>query len=85
MISIEDYCDSIDSNQPNFIDILIKKEQIKSGKKRVEDLNDEELEFYDALHLEHKQKYTKNWRYIIKSNNRYNNPSMANFEILDQL
>jgi len=85
MIPVEDYCDSIDANQPNFIEMLIKQGKVSNKKKRLDELTDAELEEYDALHQAHKEKYTQNWRYTIKTHCRFKQPSMVNFEILDQL
>ena len=50
MTTIEDYCDSIDENQPDFLAMLIKQGKVKSTKKRVDELTDEEMELYDELH-----------------------------------
>jgi hypothetical protein len=86
MMKIEDYCDIIDENQPNFIEQLIKQGKIKNkSAKRLDDLNDAEMDDYDLIHNQFKRQYTQNWRDVINANCRIKSPAMANYDTLEKL
>ena len=53
MIPIEEYCDAIDQDQPNFIHVLKKDKKCRKTVYNVDDLNPQETEDYEIL----KQKY----------------------------
>ena len=86
MLKIEDYCDLIDENQPDFIEQLIKQGKIKNkNTKRPDELTDAEMDDYDLLRNEFKRGYTRNWRSTIDANCRYKSPTMVNLDTLQRL
>ena len=85
-MKIQDYCDLIDENQPNFIEQMIKQGKIKNKKtRRLNELTDAEMDDYDLMHAQFKRQYAQTWRYVIDTNCRIKSPAMANFDILEKL
>jgi|TARA_B110001450_G_C17240051_1_gene327074 hypothetical protein len=86
MMKIQDYCDLIDENQPNFIEQLIKQGKIKNkSTRRLNELTDAEMDDYDLMHAQFKRQYAQTWRYVINTNCRIKSPAMANYDILEKL
>ena len=65
MMRIEEYCDAIDENQPDWIGRLMATDKCRSNVQTYDDLNEQELEHYDELKRIHKKSYRKNWNTLI--------------------
>ena len=57
MMPIEDYCDLIDQNQPDFVGRLIGAGQCRGSVGTIDDFNDQEQEYYEEMKAEFKMQY----------------------------
>lgn len=76
MTKIEDYCDAIDKNQPDWIGRLMASDKCRANVQTIDDLNEQELENYEELKRVYRKSYRKNWNSLIDQNLLYKKTNM---------
>ena len=78
MMPIEEYCDTIDQDQPNFINMLKKDGKCRSTVYEVDDLNSQETEDYEIMKQDYMQSYyVQNFHTVIKKNLLFKKPNLV--------
>lgn len=85
MIPIESYCEMIDQSPPDYLGKMIADNKCRPAVTDVEDLNGQELEWYEAAVNEHKKTYINSWRTTIEHNLEYEEPNLVNMDHLGVL
>lgn len=65
MMTIQEYCEIIDKNYPNFLNMLKKKDLIDKSKETYEELSDREKQEYEKMFKQYKANYRYKYHEVI--------------------